>query len=125
MIKAKVGNHEIPIKLDFRLVLEILPADFDLHLTKAFTDQQIANNLLVRLLLDDELMVKLVLFFGKQSTLTDSELLKLTSEDLDDFRDKFWDAYVTFSPPLRREMMIQTWKETRIAIKSQGKDSNS
>lgn len=125
MIKAKVGDHLVPIELNFKWVLEILPADYDLHLTKAFTNQEKANEMLVRLLLDDELIVSLCLAFGKDSTLTSEDLMKLTSEGLEDFRQKFWEAYVAFSPPLRREMMIATWNEAKILIKSQGKDSNS
>jgi len=124
-IKAMVGAFEVPIKLDFKLVLEILPADFDIHLTKAFTDGEKANELLTRLLLDDELIIRLCLYFAKDSTMTTDELMKLTSADLDVFRTKFWDAYVAFSPPLRRELMISTWKEAQLALKSQGKNSNS
>jgi len=124
-IKAKVGNHDVPINLTFKEVLEILPGDFDIHLSKAFTDPQESNKLLVKLLLDDELVIKLCLYFGKNSTLTSDDLMKLNSNDLEDFRQKFWEAFTDFSPALRRPMMMEAWMEAKVMIKSQGKNSDS
>ena len=124
-VKSKVGKYDVPITLDLGLVLTTLPAEFDLHLARCFIDDQTANKTLVALLLDDLLMYRLIKYFAKDSSITDDELDALASNDLDQFRQDFWAAYVAFSPPLRRPMMQESWEMAKISLKSAMNDSLS
>lgn len=123
IVRFKVGAIDIPIKINWMLALTELPEQFDIRICKLFDPQHTdgTQDLMQKLLLDDEYTLKLCWFFvSRKSEMTyDTFLNELdSSHNLESFREAFWAAAVNFSGPLKKGLMIEAWKEMKREVKN-------
>lgn len=110
----KFRGMPIPITITWKDAMYTFK-DMGLNLLKIFKDQEVMFSIFA----DDELMINFWWFYIKDHASTMEEAMEdLTPEDMEIFKNKFWQAVVNFSTPLMRKSLIAMEKELRKELSS-------
>lgn len=129
MQKFHHKNREYQLKIGWYDAMEVFPGKFGIHLTKLLGDMEKTNETLAALLLDDEVVVGIMWYLIQQQTdtLTYNDFLaKLTSSEVTEFREAFWEEVMVFSGPLKEPSLkevMQTYRKELKNITFDGLDS--
>ncbi len=112
-------DKRYPINLTYLEAIKVLPSKFSISLTKIFTDGDAAAETMQRLILDDEKTLDLAWHYIEPTYEYDFDdfLGKITSKDLDRFREDFWAAVVNFSGPLKKNLLMEMWSQFKRDLK--------
>jgi hypothetical protein len=119
MEKFSFQGQEYVITLGYYDAINVLPEKFDLHLVKLFVDQQALLKTINGLLADDEKALQLMWFYMQESASFewDDLLKKVSSSDINTFREAFWAEVVNFSGPLKKTPLMDLWKMAKTELK--------
>ena len=122
MIKFQIKNKEYPIVLNMWVAAKVYPEKFDIELTSMFEGNNL-DDLLQRMFLGDELALKLLEYYTSDDSDFEDILRTITTSELKQFKDAWWDAVMDFFDPLRREFLRDLLAQAPKAIKAQLKKS--
>lgn len=121
MITFRYRETEVPVEITWKDALGKLD-DLGVDVLSILDEN---NTVIQTIMLNNKVMVKVWYYYVHLETADDFEtaLEYLTSEDLERFKDKFWEAVVLFSPPLVRGQLQEIWREAKKQLRSQGRKS--
>jgi hypothetical protein len=112
--KFTFGDKTYPIIVTWSLAYNTLPEKFNIEILKLFVDEQLTQATTHRILVDDDLALRLCWFFLEPQVSYDwdkfLELLDQEPEAVENFRESFWSAVVNFSSPQKKGVLIEMWK---------------
>lgn len=110
--KIKFKDSEVSIKITYKQAMYDFK-ELGLNLLNIFDD---GNSAVQTIMMDDQVMVHVWYHYIKKHHAGNLEeaLEYLTPEDMNDFREKFWNEVINFMPPLTRpalNMFMEKMKE--------------
>lgn len=119
MISFEFRGTKYPINLNYWEAINVLPEKYGISLTKIFTDAEAAEKTMQGLVLDDELTLELAWHYIQETASFDKEefFKHMQGKDLDRFREDFWSAVINFSPPLKKNLMEEMWRQFKKDMK--------
>lgn len=115
------NGKKYKVEISPTMAYKELPQRFEINLLKMFADEETNKETLQTLIMDDDKMLHLMYFFLEKngSTLTLENVLSQMENlaVLDTFRDAFWAGVINFSPPLKKNILLQIWDQMKKEIK--------
>jgi hypothetical protein len=112
--KFSFNDKTYPIIVTWSLAYNTLPEKFNIEILKLFVDEQLTQQTTNRILVDDDLCLRLCWFFIEPQVQFDwdkfLELLDQEPEAIENFRETFWSAIVNFSSPQKKGVLLEIWK---------------
>lgn len=119
--KFSFSDKTYPIVITWSLAYNTLPEKFNIEILKLFVDEQLTQITTNRILVDDDLALRLCWFFLEPQVSYDwdkfLELLDQEPEAIENFRETFWSAVVNFSSPQKKGVLIEMWKLLKRELK--------
>ena len=125
--KFTFNNKTFPIVVTWSLAYNTLPEKFGIEILKLFVDDKITQETTSRVLVDDDLGLRLCWFFIEPQVEYDWDkflsLLDDEPEGIENFRDVFWGAIVNFSSPQKKGVLQDMWKAMKREMKQLSLDT--
>jgi hypothetical protein len=119
--KFSFNEKSYPIVITWSLAYNTLPEKFNIEILKLFVDEQLTQSTTNRILVDDDLALRLCWFFLESQVTYDwdkfLELLDSEPEAIENFRETFWSAIVNFSSPQKKGVLLEIWKVLKREMK--------
>jgi hypothetical protein len=119
--KFSFNEKSYPIVITWSLAYNTLPEKFNIEILKLFVDEQLTQATTHRILVDDDLALRLCWFFLESQVTYDwdkfLELLDSEPEAIENFRETFWSAIVNFSSPQKKGVLLEIWKVLKREMK--------
>jgi hypothetical protein len=119
--KFSFNDKTYPIVITWSLAYNTLPEKFNIEILKLFVDEQLTQQTTNRILVDDDLCLRLCWFFIEPQVQFDwdkfLELLDQEPEAIENFRETFWSAIVNFSSPQKKGILGDMWKMLKKEMK--------
>lgn len=115
-------GHEYDLKITMGHAIRVLQPKFGIDLNNIL-DDEVLDPLLQKMFLNDSLALDLWWYhvsqhLGDSETAYDSAIDVLTPENLQSFKDAWWNAVVLFIRPLRGDILKSILKEAPKLVKS-------
>jgi hypothetical protein len=127
---SKFTFHEkaYPIVITWSSAYNSLPEKFGIEILKLFVDEQLTQQTTHRLLVDDDLALRLCWSFIEPQVSYDwdkfLELLDEEPEAIENFREAFWSAVINFSSPQKKGVLLEIWKMLKRELKQLSLDTD-
>jgi hypothetical protein len=126
--KFSFNDKTYPIIVTWSLAYNTLPEKFNIEILKLFVDEQLTQQTTNRILVDDDLCLRLCWFFIEPQVQFDwdkfLELLDQEPEAIENFRETFWSAIVNFSSPQKKGVLLEIWKLLKKEMKQLSLDTD-
>jgi hypothetical protein len=126
--KFSFNDKTYPIIVTWSLAYNTLPEKFNIEILKLFVDEQLTQQTTNRILVDDDLCLRLCWFFIEPQVQFDwdkfLELLDQEPEAIENFRETFWSAIVNFSSPQKKGVLLEIWKMLKKEMKQLSLDTD-
>jgi len=123
--KFTLDGKTYVIKIDFKTAY-VLTEKFDFPILKLFIDEQLTQQMMMKLLLDTQYTIDLCWYFLENKVTFGKQALFEYITDaasLEPFREAMWAAVVNFSSPLIRGMLMDMWTTSKKELKRLKVDS--
>lgn len=117
-------GQKVPLKITYGLACGRLD-ELGLDILSLFEDD---NQVIPTIMLNDKVMLRVRFYFLQEAGVEDdweNSISDMTPQEMQNFKEAFWDEVVNFSPPPAREALRQFWVETKKRLKSQKALSSS
>ena len=115
--KFTVDGRDYSIQLNYWKAAVELPEKHGINIVSMFSNEEEALSTMQSLALDDMLVIDLMIYFMGEDKEKETLLKSLIPEEVEQFREKFWDAVAAFSGPLKRELVLKMWRMLKTEIK--------
>jgi hypothetical protein len=126
--KFSFNGKQYPIVIKWTTAFSVLPEKFDIEILKLFVDDQLTQQTASRLLVDDELALRLFWYYLEpQVEFNWDKFLELLDEEpeaVENFREAFWSAVVNFSSPQKKGILGDMWKMLKKEMKQLSLDTD-
>jgi len=120
----KYRGQVVPIKITYGSAWTTLK-DKGVDVLSIFDD---GNDVIQTIMLNDRVMLDIRFHYLKEAGLEDdffNSIEDLTGNEMQKFKEAFWDEVVNFSPAPARDTLMDFWKEAKKRLKSQRASSEN